>query len=567
MNAGPASSGIVIGQLKVRWRVDTEMPEADRARLDGLVRELCDGPLEDALTDTPDYHPAEVCIRRVVVPPHHARWGSADAELVSGWAGAIGRAVRASTVPSGDVVRFASRAHAQADLVVSVLAGDRERIWAWRLLGLWPAGDWPDAEAIARAVATAVGERPGALVALTAAAARAAQLGRFIECLGPAALAEYTQHAWLAAGGSTRPRPAAGGRADADAALTGRLADLLRRNSQILAHALRLPAARLAGSAGPDGSRSGHSVSAAGSGAVTGPGPLAESLAALAMLEVEPAMAAHPVAWAVVAATTRGLVPAPADVPRPPPARPGAGRRPGPPGEAHADDGHRPDPRDGAMARPHPPADDDDDAARVLDRAATPARPPADDGATPVPSGAGAATPVPPGAGAATCWGGLLFLLPIVSELGIPASVIAEPGDDGTGLRPVLHELGRQLLVRAAPDAGPPAAEDPALLAFCGLSPGSAPPRPLAGPAAKRTGLAADSVVSALRARVTGPYRAGPALLLGVCRRHAVIHADPGWIDVDLRLDEVSVDVRRAGLDLDPGYLPWLGCVVRFRYV
>jgi len=218
------------------------------------------------------------------------------------------------------------------------------------------------------------------------------------------------------------------------------------------------------------------------------------------------------------------------------------------------------------MARPHPPADDDD-AARVLDRAATPARPPADDGATPVPSGAGAATPVPPGAGAATCWGGLLFLLPIVSELGIPASVIAEPGDDGTGLRPVLHELGRQLLVRAAPDAGPPAAEDPALLAFCGLSPGSAPPRPLAGPAAKRTGLAADSVVSALRARVTGPYRADPALLLGVCRRHAVIHADPGWIDVDLRLDEVSVDVRRAGLDLDPGYLPWLGCVVRFRYV
>ncbi len=56
-------------------------------------------------------------------------------------------------------------------------------------------------------------------------------------------------------------------------------------------------------------------------------------------------------------------------------------------------------------------------------------------------------------------------------------------------------------------------------------------------------------------------------LLLSVCRRHAVIQADPGWIDVDLRLDEVSVDVRRAGLDLDPGYLPWLGCVVRFRYV
>ena len=74
--------------------------------------------------------------------------------------------------------------------------------------------------------------------------------------------------------------------------------------------------------------------------------------------------------------------------------------------------------------------------------------------------------------------------------------------------------------------------------------------------------------MAALRARLPGASdRGDPALLLSVCRRHAVIHADPGWIDVDLRLDEVSVDVRRAGLDLDPGYLPWLGCVVRFRYV
>jgi len=45
-----------------------------------------------------------------------------------------------------------------------------------------------------------------------------------------------------------------------------------------------------------------------------------------------------------------------------------------------------------------------------------------------------------------------------------------------------------------------------------------------------------------------------------------VVEAAPGWIDVLLDLDELSVEVRRAGLDLDPGYLPWLGCVVRFRY-
>jgi hypothetical protein len=51
-----------------------------------------------------------------------------------------------------------------------------------------------------------------------------------------------------------------------------------------------------------------------------------------------------------------------------------------------------------------------------------------------------------------------------------------------------------------------------------------------------------------------------------VCRRHAEILAEPGWIDVKLALDEVSTDIRRAGLDLNPGYIPWLGIVVRFVY-
>ena len=213
MNAGTTSPGITIGRLDVRWRVDAELREADRARLDGLVRGLCDGPLEDALTDTPGSHPAEVCIRRLVVPTHRVRWDSTDAELISGWATAIGRAVHATTVPDGNVVRFASRAHAQADLIASVLTGDRERIWAWQLLGLWPAGNWPDAEAVSHTVATAVDERPGALVALVIAVARAGQLGRFVEYVGLAALTEFARRAWRAAGGRAGPAPAADGQA------------------------------------------------------------------------------------------------------------------------------------------------------------------------------------------------------------------------------------------------------------------------------------------------------------------------------------------------------------------
>ena len=42
--------------------------------------------------------------------------------------------------------------------------------------------------------------------------------------------------------------------------------------------------------------------------------------------------------------------------------------------------------------------------------------------------------------------------------------------------------------------------------------------------------------------------------------------AEPGWIEVHLPLDAVDLVVRRAGLDADPGWVGWLGTVVRFVY-
>jgi len=46
----------------------------------------------------------------------------------------------------------------------------------------------------------------------------------------------------------------------------------------------------------------------------------------------------------------------------------------------------------------------------------------------------------------------------------------------------------------------------------------------------------------------------------------ARVHATPSHIDIHAPLAGVRLDVRVAGLDLDPGWLPWLGCVVRFHY-
>ena len=31
-------------------------------------------------------------------------------------------------------------------------------------------------------------------------------------------------------------------------------------------------------------------------------------------------------------------------------------------------------------------------------------------------------------------------------------------------------------------------------------------------------------------------------------------------------LEDVSIDIRRTGLDLDPDWVPWLGVVLRFVY-
>jgi hypothetical protein len=55
-------------------------------------------------------------------------------------------------------------------------------------------------------------------------------------------------------------------------------------------------------------------------------------------------------------------------------------------------------------------------------------------------------------------------------------------------------------------------------------------------------------------------------VVAAVARRAGVIDHAPGWLEVHLDIDRVDVAVRRAGLDLDPGWVPWLGTVVRFVY-
>jgi hypothetical protein len=55
-------------------------------------------------------------------------------------------------------------------------------------------------------------------------------------------------------------------------------------------------------------------------------------------------------------------------------------------------------------------------------------------------------------------------------------------------------------------------------------------------------------------------------LFIELIRRRGQICATRGWIRVVLPADSADVTVRAAGLDLDPGWVPWLGVVVEYRY-
>lgn len=158
----------------------------------------------------------------------------------------------------------------------------------------------------------------------------------------------------------------------------------------------------------------------------------------------------------------------------------------------------------------------------------------------------------------------MLFLLRVVTDL----ELVAQTGSPGAPLadRPfpwIVSSLAVHLTA-ASPD-------DPAIRALAGPLPGSptdAVADALAGPPTD----AEDAALTALAERVEAWLRLQLRLGAGddlnwLWRRRATIVAEPGWIEATFALDDVDTRVRLAGLDLDPGFVWWLGAVVRFRYV
>lgn len=143
----------------------------------------------------------------------------------------------------------------------------------------------------------------------------------------------------------------------------------------------------------------------------------------------------------------------------------------------------------------------------------------------------------------ATRAGGLLFVLPVLQRLGFAEWQAAHP--DEPLCAAVLHQLLHRLAL-------PP--DDPAWALVASL------PAPVGGVPA----LWVEHWVTAVRSHLRRQARIG---LASLCLRPAHLRWSPSHLDVHFALASADLRVRRLGLDVDPGWLPWLQRVVAFHFV
>jgi hypothetical protein len=459
-----------------------------------------------------------------------------EATTESRWAEALFESLkRALVAPPGDVVHYRSSRDARVDLAVSLAVGRRERAWAWRQAGVTAFGDPPAATDPVGAFHAAMERAPDDALRATVVAARTA---------GVAAL-----HRLLGATGWARLALVVARSAGASDAVVARLCAEASTPRVTPGPGLVPPAVRIRASQVL--SRSAFVVELARSG--VRPGTEVTSWAVLAIAEADPAALRTATADRMIAAVAAQL--------RPDQHRPVVGLMAIAPSESV-------DRLPGATPRPNrtvdarsPVADDAVAAAGGPTGRAEPAT-----GVTGPAEAAGGDVAEDPGwldedvrPRYSTVWGGLLFLLTTAEGAGI-LELLDDPRLESRSVRWVLSQLALLLV--------PIASDDPAARAFAGLLPDAQPP----GGAARSEEEERALVDAASRwARETALRMAQPEadpfeVVARVARRRGEVVAEPGWMEVHLDLGDVDVEIRTAGLDIDPGWIPWLGVVVRFVY-
>jgi len=147
-------------------------------------------------------------------------------------------------------------------------------------------------------------------------------------------------------------------------------------------------------------------------------------------------------------------------------------------------------------------------------------------------------TALPHGLEFTTSWGGVLFLINALQRLDIEALLAGAEAPTGWRL---LHDLGVAF--------GMPKDEALAIFLVTQDLDTRAPP----------------DLIAELALRLEALYRAdGPWPL--PLTQNAKLRATETHLDLDLATAEIDGVLRLSGLDLDPGWVPWLGRVVRFHY-
>ena len=144
-----------------------------------------------------------------------------------------------------------------------------------------------------------------------------------------------------------------------------------------------------------------------------------------------------------------------------------------------------------------------------------------------------------------TAFAGFLFLVPLLSRIGIALLLEQRPTlAEGDWPERLLRRIGGRLGV-------------PMHDAILDWLTRDAPIRP-------DERLVTATTIRAMRDRAR---RDAGRPLARLIRRDGIIVVTRTHVDVLMHHSQVDVAIRRAGLDIDPGWVPWLGRVVQFHYV
>lgn len=555
-----------MGQMRNRYRLPRSRL-AERARLDRIAGGMVDGLLDQALRSTHIRLAGEVCIRELDVSVR-VRLSASDSTIAAAWSRSIAAAISEAVERSeGGIVTYVSARHALLDMASGVARGDASRAWAWSQLGMWRTSLRASTAAAIEELVCRLEDDATQVLPVLAELARTGLLSQLVGRLSLHQLARLARAAARLAGLELDgPSPVAW---QTEPLLVDGGTDQLERAAS------EAPPSELAAAA-----RSTIFRALGGLSIIQGSAEARHWAAILVMLAADPGMPTRrgPVVAGLVDAITWLIATAGSGItPAWPEADGQPGRRPsGSPNAATE--------KTGAASDDILPGDTRADGADALsvipsyiagdaetDVTASAKHSVAESGATAgrlrpasLPNVRPVSEPPPPDPRrrSLTAAGGLLFLVHLVERLDLPERLAEAPELQHRSLRWSLHRLA--LLTAGLTD------DDPAALAFCGLGPDAPPPSRNEAPPSEDeltllqavTEELAQTLVDALGRNLEPPAK----ILAEICGRPAEVVAELGWIDIVLLLDDVSTEIRRAGLDIDPGWVPWLGIVLRFVY-